>query len=51
MGYVIGKEGKMVSVIKVFVFGVKVKDGFFYKIVVFVSNDKNSDKNFYVLGD
>lgn len=49
MGYVIGKEGKMVSVIKVFIFGVKVKDGFFYKIVVFVS--KNGDKNFYVLGD
>ncbi len=47
MGHVIGKEGKMVSAIKAFVSGVKAKDGFSYKIVVFAS--KNSDKN--LLGD
>ncbi|EJB47643.1 KH domain RNA binding protein [Helicobacter pylori Hp H-16] len=51
MGHVIGKEGKMVSAIKAFVSGVKAKDGFSYKIVVFASNDKNSDKNPHALGD
>ncbi len=49
MGHVIGKEGKMVSAIKAFVSGVKAKDGFSYKIVVFAS--KNGDKNPHVLGD
>ncbi|MGN8538474.1 KH domain-containing protein [Helicobacter pylori] len=49
MGHVIGKEGKMVSAIKAFVSGVKAKDGFSYKIVVFAS--KNSDKNPHALGD
>ncbi|GAA9969118.1 KH domain-containing protein [Helicobacter pylori] len=49
MGHVIGKEGKMVSAIKAFVSGVKAKDGFSYKIVVFAS--KSSDKNPHVLGD
>ncbi|CAK00056.1 KH domain-containing protein [Helicobacter acinonychis] len=51
MGHVIGKEGKMVSAIKAFVSGVKAKDGFSYRIVVFANNDKNSDKNPHVLGD
>ncbi len=51
MGHVIGKEGKMVSAIKAFISGVKAKDGFSYKIVVFANNDKNSDKNPHVLGD
>ncbi|AFI03905.1 KH domain-containing protein [Helicobacter cetorum] len=45
MGHVIGKEGKMVSAIKAFVSGVKAKDGFSYKIVVFAS------KNPYILDE
>ncbi|WP_050780219.1 KH domain-containing protein [Helicobacter suis] len=39
MGRVIGKDGKMVSALRTFISGVKVKDGLSYKIIVLASEN------------